>query len=329
MRDAAHDADVGDDVHRDDPTVHELERRVADRLGLEAALFVPSGMMGNQIAARVHAPRGTAVVADEQTHVVRWELGGLAQLSGLQLRTVDAGSRAVPTPTQVAEAYTEPDDHAPGTGLLWLENTHNTRGGVAIPPERIAAAAGAAAERDVPVHLDGARLFNACVATDTDPDTMAASADSVLVAMSKGLGAPVGSVLAGSESFVDEALRVRKLFGGGMRQVGLVAAPALLALENVDRLARDHEHARRLAAGLDRIDGLSAPTPDTNIVRVDSADRGLTAAEFVERLAAEGVRASAFGEHITRFCTHLDVDAAAVDEAVARAERAVEGAPAR
>ena len=324
MRDAARDAPVGDDVYRDDPTINDLERRAAETVGCEAALFVPSGTMGNQIAAQVHADRGTDVVVDDQAHVVLWELGGLAQHAGLQAKTIDTGDRAVPTPGEVADAYVAPDGHSAGTGLLWLENTHNARGGVAAGPGAVADAAAAAHDRDVPVHVDGARLFNACVATDTDPAEMVAPADSVLFCLSKGLGAPVGSILAGPAAFVDEARRVRKLFGGGMRQAGIVAAPGLLALENVDRLAADHANAARLAAGVDDIAGLSVPAPDTNIVRVDSADAGLTADEFVDRIAAEGVAANAFGEYVTRLCTHLDVDEADVDEAIARIERAVQ-----
>ena len=324
MREAARDAPVGDDVYHDDPTVRDLERRAADLVGREAALFVPSGTMGNQIAARVHADRGSEVVADREAHVCLWELGGLAQLSGLQLKTVDAGPRAAPTPEQVADAHVARDLHRPGTGLLWLENTHNARGGVAVPPADVAAAAEAARDRDVPVHLDGARLFNACVARDVAPAEMVAPVDSVLFCLSKGLGAPVGSVLAGSEEFVADARRTRKLFGGGMRQAGLVAAPGLRALENVDRLAEDHDNARRLAAGLDRVEGLSAPDPDTNIVRVDSSDAGLTAEAFVARLEDEGVAAGAFGDHVTRLCTHLDVDESDVEAAVAAAERAVQ-----
>jgi threonine aldolase len=323
MRDAARDAPVGDDVYRDDPTVNDLERRAADIVGSEAALFVPSGTMGNQIAARVHADRGTDVIVDDQAHVVLWELGGLAQNAGVQVKTMDTGDRALPTPDEVADAYVAPDHHSAGTGLLWLENTHNARGGLAAGPALVAAAADAAGDRDVPVHLDGARLFNACVATDADPAEMVAPADSVLFCLSKGLGAPVGSVLAGTEAFVKEARHVRKLFGGGMRQAGLIAAPGLLALENIDRLAEDHENAARLATGIDDIEGLSVPSPDTNIVRVDSSDAGLPAAEFVDRIAAEGVAANAFGEYVTRLCTHLDVDEGDVDEAVDRIARAV------
>ncbi|WP_101295224.1 threonine aldolase family protein [Halegenticoccus soli] len=326
MREAARDAPVGDDVYGEDPTVNELEARAAETVGKEAALYVPTGTMGNQIAARVHTDRGQEIIVDEEAHVVKWELGGLAQLSGLQVRTVDCGPRAVPTPEQVRERYVAEDLHRPGTGLLELENTHNSRGGVAIPAERVDAAAEAAHELGVPVHLDGARLFNAAVALDEAPERLVENVDSVMFCLSKGLGAPVGSVLAGSEEFVARARRVRKLFGGGMRQAGIVAAPGLLALEDADRLAEDHENARALAAGLNEIPGLSAPEPDTNIVVADSADAGLTTEEFVAACGERGVACGAFGEYVTRFCTHWDVDRDDVDEALSRVEAAVEGA---
>ncbi|MFB6079690.1 MAG: low specificity L-threonine aldolase [Haloferacaceae archaeon] len=323
MRDAARDAAVGDDVYGDDPTVADLERRVAGRLGVAAALFVPSGTMGNQIAARIHADRGQDVVLDAESHLYQWELGGLAQLSGLQPRPVDAGGRAVPTPDQVRAAYVAPDGHSSGTGLLALENTHNGRGGVAVPPAHVAEAAETARDLGVPVHLDGARLFNACVALDVPAERMASAVDSVMISLSKGLGAPVGSVLAGSEPFVAEARRQRKLLGGGMRQVGVIAAPGLCALENVDRLAEDHDDARRLAAGLDAVDGLSVSDPDTNIVLVDSADAGLTAEALVAACEEHGVAGGAFGDHVTRFCTHRDVDRADVERAIERIGAAV------
>ena len=326
MRQAAATAEVGDDVHRDDPTVAELEARAAERVGTEAALFVPSGTMGNQIAVRTHTDRGQEVLADAESHVVKWELGGVAQLSGAQTRTVDCGDRAVPTPEQVAEAVHDPDLHRPGTGLVCIENTHNARGGAAVPKNRVDAVAEAARDRGVPLHVDGARLFNACVALDTRPEAMVESADSVMFCLSKGLGAPVGSMLAGSEPFVEEARRVRKLFGGGMRQAGMVAAPGRLALDNVERLADDHANARRLAEGLADVPGLSAATPDTNIVVVDSAGAGLDAEAFVAACEEAGVAGGTFGEYTTRFVTHLDVTRADVSEAVERVARAVEGA---
>jgi threonine aldolase len=326
MRDAARDAEVGDDVYGDDPTVNELERRAAEMVGKEAALYVPSGTMGNQIAARVHTERGQEILLDEQAHIYKWELGGLAQLSQLQVRTVDAGERAVPTPEQVRAGYVEESLHRPGTGLLALENTHNSRGGVAIPAERIDAAAVAAHDLDVPVHLDGARLFNACVALDEDPVEMVEAVDTVMFCLSKGLGAPVGSMLAGPAAFVERARRVRKLFGGAMRQAGILAGPGLRALDNVDRLATDHENARVLADGLNDISGVRVPTPDTNIVRADTREAGLTAEAFVAACEDHGVAGGAFGGYTTRFCTHLNVDRADVTEAVQRVAAAVESA---
>jgi len=319
MRDAARDAEVGDDVYGDDPTVNDLERRAADLVGCEAALFVPTGTMGNQIAARVHADAGTEAVVDREAHVVRWEVGGLARHAGLQTRTVDA-ERGVPTPEQLHEVCHAPDLHRPGTGLLCLENTHNARGGIAISVDRIRTAADAAGDHGVPVHLDGARLFNACVALDVDPVEMVAPVDSVLFCLSKGLGAPVGSMLAGSEAFVAEARRMRKLHGGGMRQAGVIAAPGLFALENRERLAVDHENAERLAAGLDAFDGISSPTPETNIVVADVGGTGLDADGFVDACADRDVGAVPVGDATVRFCTHLDVSREDVDRALERIE---------
>jgi threonine aldolase len=318
MRDAARDAAVGDDVYGEDPTVNDLEARAAERVGTEAALFVPSGTMGNQVAARVHTDRGQEVVVERESHVYRWELGGLAQHSQLQVRTVDGGERGIPTPEQVHRAHVAADDHRPGTGLLTLENTHNAKGGVAVAPERVAAAAEAAHERGVPVHLDGARVFNAAVARDVPVTEITEPVDTVMFCLSKGLGAPVGSVLAGPEGVVERARRTRKLFGGGMRQAGIVAAPGLLALDRVADLEADHANARRLASGLAAETALSVTEPETNIVLADTRETGLTAAACCERFAAAGVGAVAFDEHVVRFCTHRDVDADDVDAAIAR-----------
>ena len=320
MRTAAAEAEVGDDVYGEDPTVNELEAEVAALLGTEAALFVPSGTMGNQIAARVHADRGAEVIVERESHIYKWELGGLAQHAGLQARTVDGGPRGVVTPEAVADGHVERDDHRPGTGLVCLENTHNSRGGRAIAADRIDAACEAAHARDVPVHVDGARLFNAAAALGTDPARLVRSADSVLCCLSKGLGAPVGSVLAGPASFVSDARRTRKLFGGGMRQAGLIAAPGRLALENRDRLADDHENARTLAAGLAGVEGLSVTDPETNIVLVDP---DAPAEAFLDRLADRGVLGVPFGEGRIRFCTHLGIDRADIERAVDRIGAAV------
>ncbi|MUV85489.1 low specificity L-threonine aldolase [Natronomonas sp. CBA1123] len=319
MREAAADAEVGDDVYGEDPTINDLEATFAEVVGKEAALFVPSGTMGNQIAAKVHTEAGQEALVERESHVYKWELGGLAQHAGLQARTIDGGDRGVVTPRAVREGYVEEDDHRPGTGLLCLENTHNSKGGTAIAAERIDAACETAHDHGVAVHLDGARLFNAAAALETDAARLAREVDSVMCCLSKGLGAPVGSMLAGSEAFVEAAHRVRKLFGGGMRQAGMIAAPGLLALDNRERLAEDHENARRLAEELDAIEGLSAREPETNIVLVETAD---PAEAFLERCEREDVLGVPFGEHVVRFCTHLDVDTDDIDAAVRRIERA-------
>ncbi|GAA0649564.1 threonine aldolase family protein [Salarchaeum japonicum] len=316
MREAARTAAVGDDVYREDPSVNELEAEAAARVGMEAAMFVPSGTMGNQIAARVHTERGQEALVEETSHVYKYELGGFAQHSELQVRTFDGGENGAPTPEQVEAGYVAEELHRPGTGLLCLENTHNVKGGVAVPPDTVGAAADAARDHGVPVHLDGARLFNAAVSLGVPASDITEHVDSVMFCLSKGLGAPVGSILAGDASFIENARRVRKLFGGGMRQAGMVAAPGLVALENVSRLSDDHENATALAAGLDDIDGLRAPAPDTNIVLVHTENAGLTAGALIERCEREDVLASEFGEHTVRFCTHQDVDAADVERAI-------------
>jgi len=320
MRTAAGDAEVGDDVYGEDPTVNELESRVAELLGFEGAMLVPSGTMGNQVAVRTHTERGQEAIVERESHVYKWELGGVAQHSGVQTRPVDGDDRGVVSPEQVRAAFVEADGHRAGTGLLALENTHNSKGGTAIAPEAIDAAAAAAHERDVPVHLDGARLFNAAAALDVPAERLAREADSAMVCLSKGLGAPVGSVLAGSDAFVERARRHRKLMGGGMRQAGILAAPGLRALDNRDRLAADHERARRLAAGLDGIGGIEAPEPETNIVVAETAE---PAEDVVAACEREGVGCVAFGDYRVRFCTHWDIDDGDIEAALAGVERAV------
>jgi threonine aldolase len=315
MRKSARDAEVGDDVYREDPSVNELEVRVADRLGCEAALFVPSGTMGNQVAARTHTERGQEVLLERESHIYRWELAGLAQHANLQTRTIDGGERGVITPETVREGYVPADEHRPGTGLLALENTHNARGGTALSPDAVDSAAEAAHNLGISVHLDGARLANAAVAHDVPLSRMTRRVDSVMMCLSKGLGAPVGSMLAGSSDFVERARRVRKLFGGGMRQAGIIAAPGLLALENIDRLEEDHENARLLAAALDDMPGLTVDEPETNIVLVETED---TASEFLAQCADVGVEGGAFDDHLVRFCTHWDVDREDIQTAIER-----------
>jgi threonine aldolase len=323
MREAAAGAEVGDDVHGDDPTVNELEAVAAEIVGTEAAVYVPSGTMGNQIAARVHTERGQEAIVERESHVYKWEVAGFAQHSELQLRTVDAGPRGLPSPEQIREAYVEGDIHRPATGLVSLENTHNSRGGVASAPEPFAETVAAAHDLGVPVHLDGARIFNAAVAQDVDVTAYTEPVDSVMFCLSKGLGAPVGSMLAGSAEFVEDARRVRKLMGGGMRQAGIIAAPGILALRNREHLVADHRNAARLAEGLDAIDGLDVQEPESNIVLADTTGLGMTAAEFLEEIEQEGVQAIEFGEFVARFVTHWDIDEGDIDRAVEGVQDAV------
>ena len=324
MREAARTAEVGDDVYRDDPSVNELERRAAEVLGKEAGLFVPTGTMGNQVAIRTHTERGQELIADEHAHVIKWELAGPSQLSGLQTRLLDFGESAVPSPEQVEEAVVAEGLHEAGTGLCCLENTHNYRGGKAVPKATLDAAADAAHDAGVPVHLDGARIFNAALALDVDPAELVAEADSVMFCLSKGLGAPVGSMLVGERSFVDEARRNRKLFGGGMRQAGIVAAPGLVGLESRGHLEADHEHAARLAAGLRELDGVDVPAPDTNIVVADVSGTGRTAEEFVADIERHGVLAVPFSETTVRFTTNWGVGDGDVEAALDSVRTAVE-----
>ena len=330
MRDAARNADVGDDVYGEDPTVNELEAAVADRLGFEAAVFVPTGTMGNQIAIRTHTEPGQEILVDREAHVYNWEVGGLALHSGLQTRAYvetvrrDGRERGVPTPDAIEAGYVEESVHRAGTGLVSLENTHNGRGGLAIAPERIDAAAEAAHDLDVPVHLDGARLFNAAVAHDVPAERFTRHVDSAMVCLSKGLGAPIGSMLAGSAEFVEAARRNRKLLGGGMRQAGIIAAPGLLALDSVDRLAEDHRNADRLAVGLADLPGLDVVAPETNIVLVDVNDAAESAAAFKQACADVGVACTTMDETTARFCTHRNVDEADVDEALSLVAEALE-----
>ena len=318
MREAAYEADVGDDVYGEDPTVNELESKAADLVEMEDALYVPTGTMGNQVAVRTRTDRGQEVLVERESHVYKWELGGLAQLSSLQVRTVDGGARGIPTPEQVRDGYVEEDAHRPGTGLVTLENTHNSKGGVAIAPEKIDAAAEAAHDLGLPVHLDGARVFNAAVAHDVPASRMAENVESVMFCLSKGLGAPVGSVLAGDEEFIARARRNRKLFGGGMRQAGMIAGPGLLALDNVERLADDHANARALAEQLAGAGGLSVQEPETNIVLVDTEAAGMEADEFLDVCERAGVQGVQFDTHVARFCTHWDVDGEDVETAATR-----------
>ena len=316
MRRAMCEAAVGDDVFGEDPTVNRLEAYVAELLGKEAALYAPSGTMCNQVAVFVNTDRGDEVLLHEGAHVFNYEAGAPALLSGVQVKPLPGAGGVVSAETLRAAVRPE-DVHFPRPGLLCLENTHNTAGGKVFPLEDLAAVAAAARELGIKVHLDGARLFNAQAATGIPAREWCEHADTVSVSSSKGLGAPVGSLLAGDEETIREARRVRKAFGGGMRQAGVIAAGSLYAFEHhVERLVEDHERARTLAAGLEEA-GYRAGQPETNIVLVETGEADL----LLQALAREGVLATPGRAGFVRLCTHLDVGDEEVEVAIQAAAR--------
>ncbi|MEP7058942.1 MAG: low-specificity L-threonine aldolase [Caldimonas sp.] len=315
MRAAMAAAEVGDDVFGDDPTVDALQRRIASMLGKEAALFVPSGTQSNLVAIMSHCGRGDEYIVGQMAHTYRWEGGGAAVLGSVQPQPLEHEADGTLALAAIAAAIKPDDAHFARSRLLCLENTI---GGKLLPMGYIVEATALARERGLATHLDGARLFNAAVALGGDAKAnahaIAAHFDSVSVCFSKGLGAPVGSALVGSHEFIHAAHRWRKMLGGGMRQAGVLAAAALHALEHhVERLAEDHALARRLAEGLRGLPGLAVETPQSNIIFADL--RGERAAGLIEHLKARGVLA--IGLYRLRFVTHLDVDAAGIDRAVA------------
>ena len=319
MRRYMAEAPVGDEQRREDPTVNELQRIVAELTGKEAALFLPSGTMCNAIAFCLHPGRGEAVILHRDAHPNTSELGGPAWLANVLLRPVDT-ERGIFTADQVRHLVHPGDNHTARTGMISVENTANRGGGKIWPLEALAGLRALADEHGMAVHMDGARLLNAVVATGIPAATFAAYADSVWIDLSKGLGAPVGAVLAGSAPFIERARRLKHLFGGAMRQAGIIAAGGVYALRHhVDRLAEDHANARLLADGLAAIPGvrLLHDPIETNIVFFDVADAGRTADE-VERGTDElGVRMGGYGgTTIIRAVTHLDVTRADCERAV-------------
>jgi threonine aldolase len=323
MREAMARAEVGDDVWGEDPTVQRLEATAAARLGKEAGLFVASGTMGNLVSVVAHTQAGQEVVLDLDSHIYNYEVAGGTIVGNVQMRPVKT-ERGFLTPEQVQEALRPANIHIPPTGLVCLENTHNRHGGTCSAPEQIAAVAAVAHAAGVPVHMDGARLFNAAVALEREPREFAQPVDSLTFCLSKGLGAPVGSVVCGSAAFIERAKRIRKMVGGGMRQAGILAAAGLISLERmVDRLAEDHVHARTLAEAVAAMPGLvvDLASVQTNIViiRVDRGDRPRSTAaaeELVKGCAARKVKIHAMGPAAIRCVTHKDVDAEDIRRAV-------------
>jgi threonine aldolase len=311
MRQAMAHAEVGDDVYGEDPTTRKLEVIAAKMMGKEDALFVASGTMGNQVAALTHLQRGEEIILEAESHMFYYEVGGLALLSGAQTRTIP-GKGGFIDPDLIAQAIRTDDIHFPRTGLLCLENTHNRAGGAVLTPEQTASMAKVAQEQGIPVHLDGARIFNAALALGLDVRELTAPVDSVMFCLSKGLGAPIGSLLAGTKEFITKARKHRKVLGGGLRQTGVIAAAGIIALEKmVSRLAEDHYHARILGEELAKITGLTI-NPDqypTNILLCSVERSGLSAQRFSQLLAERGVLANATSASEIRFVTHKEVTA--------------------
>ena len=316
MRRAMAEAELGDDVYREDPTVNRLEEMAAELLGKEAALLVLSGTMGNLVSVLTHCGRGDEVILGEHTHTFLNEQGGLAALGGVHPRTLPDLPDGTLEPAAIEDAIRADNEHYPRTRLICLENTHNGAGGRVLSPAYLAKIGELARANQLKLHVDGARLFNAAVARGVEPRVLAAEADSLTFCLSKGLACPLGSIIVGSEGFIHEARRNRKLVGGGMRQAGVFAAAGIVALrEMVERLAEDHENARNLAEGLADVRGIAADpaSVETNIVFFELISNRLTPVELAARLREHGVLISAGRTARVRLVTHYGVDASHVD----------------
>ncbi|HUU12528.1 MAG TPA: GntG family PLP-dependent aldolase [Terriglobia bacterium] len=328
MRRAMAEAEVGDDVYREDPTVNRLQERAAEIFQREAALFVPSGTMGNQTAIKVHTQHGQEVICEARAHIYNFEMAMTAAFSGCLARTIWAED-GILTWDAIAPHIRARSDHRARTGLVSLENTSNLAGGSVYPPENSNRICDGAHEAGLPVHLDGARIFNASVTLGRSVAELTRKFDSVMFCLSKGLGAPVGSMLVGSKAFFEEARLVRKMLGGGMRQAGVLAAAGLVALEEgPKRLHIDHENAGFLAQGLAEIPGIEIDPAKvaSNILFLEFSGGGLTSFEISKRLAAHGVLANGVTPQTMRMVTHCDVDRAGCERAL-QVLREVMGAP--
>ncbi len=323
MRRAMAQAEVGDDVYGEDPSVRALEERAAELLGFEASLFVPSGTMGNQIAVRLLAHRGEEAILEERSHLFNYEMAAMAELSGVLARPLRS-ERGFPAAEQIERAIRPDLYYLPRTGLIAWENTHNMAGGTIAPAEATRAMLEVARRRQLPVHLDGARIFNAATALGVPARELTQSFSSVMTCLSKGLGAPVGSVLASDAERIAEARRIRKRYGGGMRQAGVIAAAGLVGLEQmIERLPEDHARARRLAEGLGDIGGLltRADQVETNILVVEVVRQGWDAFKLVEALRARRVLALPLDAATVRMVTHYDVTDRGVEHTLQAAAR--------
>jgi threonine aldolase len=323
MRDAMHDAEVGDAMRGDDPTLNRLEALAAEKIRKEAAIFVPSGTMGNLVCLLSHTHPGDEVIFEADAHVYYYEAGGFAAVAGLAARPVQ-GHYGVMAPEDIEAAIRPTGPYFPTPRLLCIENTHNRGFGNAIRPEDIEAMASIARAHGLAVHLDGARIFNAAIALGVDVGELTRHVDSVQYCLSKGLSAPVGSMVAGSLAFIERARKMRKLVGGDLRQSGVLAAAGIVALNDmIDRLVEDHHHAALLADGLRGVPGLTVQLPPipTNMVFSDTTELRMTAAEFLESMREHGVLCTSQGPHRVRMVTHRHITPVEIERAVAAAEK--------
>lgn len=309
MRDAMSNAKVGDDVYQEDPTVNRLEELAVKKLGKEAAMFVPSGTMGNLIAVLTHCQRGDEVILEMDSHIYYYEVGSMSAVAGVIPRLI-IGNKGIIAPKDIKRALREENLHYPKTTLICLENTHNRAGGTVFPPEVTEEICQLAHQRNIQVHLDGARIFNAAIALNIEPVILTKNVDSVMFCLSKGLSAPVGSILTGSREFIKRARKNRKMLGGGMRQAGILAAAGIISLEKmVDRLKEDHKNARILGEGLANIKGIKVDleTVQTNMVCFDLNESGMATGQFLSKLAEHDILGSPRPPTEVRLVTHYGI----------------------
>jgi threonine aldolase len=317
MLDAIAMAELGDDVSREDPTVNKLEQMAAERFGKEAGLLVTSGTAGNLISVMTHCRHGDEIYCEAEAHIYYYEVGGMSAIAGVIPRLIK-GKRGVFSAEQLEANYRGREMHYPNPSLVAIENTHNRAGGCCWTEKEVDEVGRAAHDRGMKVHIDGARIFNACVALNIEPKDYAKSVDSITFCLSKGLSCPVGSVLVGDKEFIDRARKVRKILGGGMRQAGVIAAPGIIALERmVPRLKEDHVNAKLLAVGLAELGlKIDMATVQTNIVVAETAPN--KSAELISKAKRNGVLCSSFGKSLVRFVTHHGIDKADIEDVLDR-----------
>lgn len=318
MRDAIRNAEVGDDVYRDDPTINRLEKVAAELLGKEAALFVTSGTQGNQVAVLTHTQRGDEIILEEHAHIYYYETGGLSTIAGVQAKTIKGINGRMPI-SDIENAIRGNDIHFPRTSLICLENTHAFSGGRVLPLSYMEEVYSLSRKQGIPIHLDGARLFNAATSSNVHPKEIAKYADSVQFCLSKGLSAPMGSILAGSKEFIERARKWRKMLGGGLRQSGMIGAAGIVALEEmIDRLEEDHANAKSLAVGLSFIEGITIDidSVESNIVMMSFELSGIGSEQFITLLKQYDILATSSGSNRIRFVTHRGITAEDVQKAI-------------